>query len=140
MIAAADDWGATGCDEPLGIRASVTPGSTTSLRPMRLIETEGDFPTAEPVGNAGTLMAFNPGRSSSDSFAWSLLPATGTARARARLLDKGGWLNAGEQPLAPANDGWYLIAWTHANRKNNPSSRYERLSVTTIASTAPQSS
>ncbi|MGO9974511.1 MAG: hypothetical protein ACLP01_17260 [Solirubrobacteraceae bacterium] len=120
VIAAADDWGATGCDDPLGIRASVTPGSGTSLQPTRLIQTNGDYPVAEPVGDAGTLMVFNPGLASSDSFAWSFLPATGAARARAPLLDIGGYWNTGQQNLAPANNGWCLITWTHANRNYNP--------------------
>lgn len=121
VIAAAEDW-ATGCDAPLGIRTSVTPGSSTSrsLRPMGLIQREGDFPIAEPVGNAGTLMVFNSGLASSDSFSSSFLPLTSAAPARALLLDRGGYWNTDEQALSPSNNGWYLITWTHANRKNNP--------------------
>lgn len=120
VIAAADEWHATGCDAPLGVRASVTRGRSTSLEPMRLIQTQGDFPLAEPVGNAGAVMVFNPGLASSNSFAWSFLPAASTAHVPASLLDNGGWWNTGQQTLAPANTGWYLITWTHANRKVNP--------------------
>jgi hypothetical protein len=119
VIAAADDW-ATGCDDPLGIRGSVTPGGSARLEPMRLIQTSGDYPVAEPIANAGTQMVFNPGLAASDSFASSFLPAGSVAGARAVLLDHGGWWNTGQQTLAPANDGWYLITWTHANRRNNP--------------------
>ena len=120
VIAAADAWGATGCDAPLGVRASVTHGSSTSLEPMQLIQTQGDFPLAQPVGNAGTVIVFNPGLASSNSFAWSFLPATSTAHVPASLLDNGGWWNTGQQTLTTANSGWYLIAWTHANRRANP--------------------
>jgi hypothetical protein len=120
LIAAANDWGAAGCGKPLGIRASITQARATHLQPMRLIQTTGDFPLAETVGNAGTVMVFNPGVASSNSFAWSFLPASSTPRSPASLLDSGGWWNAVQQPLAPANNGWYLIAWTHANRNSNP--------------------
>lgn len=119
VIAAAEEWSATGCDAPLGVRASVTRGRSTSLEPMRLIQTQGDFPLAEPVGNAGAVIAFNPGLASSNSFAWSFLPAASAARVPASLLDNGGWRNTGQQALASANSGWYLITWTHANRKIN---------------------
>jgi hypothetical protein len=120
VIAAADAWGATGCDAPLGVRASVTRGSGTSLEPMQLIKSQGDYPLAEPVGNAGAVMVFNPGLASSASLAWSFLPATGLAHVPVALLDSGGSWNTGQQTLAPANRGWYLTTWTHANRKNNP--------------------
>jgi hypothetical protein len=120
VIAAADDWG-TGCDDPLGIRASVTPPGSTNLQPMRAIQTEGDWPIAEPVGRAGTVWVFNSGLASSDSFSSSFLPATGIAHTRTSLLDNGGFWNTGQQLLAPANNGWYVITWSHANRKANPS-------------------
>jgi hypothetical protein len=55
-----------------------------------------------------------------DFFAWSFLRANSPAQARAPLLDHGGWWNTGRQTLASANNGWYLITWTHANRNSNP--------------------
>ncbi len=112
VIAAADDW-AVGCNDPLRIRASVTPGGGTSLHPMRLIQTQGDFPMAEPVGNTGAVIAFNPGLASSDSLASAFLSTTGSAPVRAQMLDNGGWMNSGGPSLAPANNGWYLITWKH---------------------------
>jgi hypothetical protein len=66
------------------------------------------------------MMTFNPGQASSDSFGWSFLPATSTTHVGARRLDTGGWWNTGQKTLAPANTGWYLITWTHANRRDNP--------------------
>jgi hypothetical protein len=119
VIAAADDWG-SGCDDPLGVRASVTPAGSTNLQPMQAIQTEGDWPIAEPVGWAGTVWVFNSGLASSDSFSSSFLPETGIAHARTSLLDNGGFWNTGQQLLAPANNGWYVITWSHANRKANP--------------------
>jgi hypothetical protein len=41
------------------------------------------------------------------------------ADARTSLLDHGGFWNTGQQLLAPANNGWYVITWSHANRKSN---------------------
>ena len=119
VIAAENDWG-TGCDKPLGVRASMTPAGSANLQPMRSIQTEGDWPLAEPVGRAGTVMVFNSGLASSDSFSSSFLPATGAAHARTSLLDNGGFWNTGQQLLAPANNGWYVITWSHANRRANP--------------------
>jgi hypothetical protein len=120
VIAAANGWGATGCDDPLGIWASVTPGARRGLEPMRPIQTNGDFPFAEPVGNRGTVVAFNPGPASAGSLGWSFVTRTGPAPAGTSLLDEGGWWNTGQPILAPANNGWYLITWTHANRRDNP--------------------
>ncbi|HEY5428984.1 MAG TPA: hypothetical protein VIK04_07675 [Solirubrobacteraceae bacterium] len=119
VIAAENDWG-TGCDEPLGVRASVTPAGSPHLRLMRSIQTQGDWPIAEPVGRAGTVLVFNSGLASSDAFSSSFLPATGAARARTSLLDNGGFWNTGQQLLAPANNDWYVITWSHANRRANP--------------------
>jgi hypothetical protein len=119
VIAAADDWG-TGCDKPLGVRASVTTAGSANLRPMHKIQTEGDWPIAEPVGEAGTVWVFNSGLASSGSFSSSFLPATGIAHSRTSLLDKGGFWNYGQQLLSPANNGWYVITWSHANRRTNP--------------------
>ena len=121
VIAASHGWSATGCDQPLGVRASVTHGRTSSVSPMRLIEPEGDFPVAEPAGNAGTVMVENAGGAPSDSLGWSWLPTTGTNASKRALLDaRGLWDSAAQTNLAPAVNGWYVIAWTHANRKNNP--------------------
>jgi hypothetical protein len=119
VIAAGNDWG-TGRDEPLGVRASVTPPGSQNLRLMRSIQTQGDWPIAEPVGRASTVMVFNSGLASSDSFSSSFLPANGAAHARTSLLDKGGFWNTGQQRLAPATNGWYVITWSHANRHDNP--------------------
>lgn len=113
VIAAANDWG-TGCNAPLGIRAATTRGSGTGVGPMRLIEREGDWPVAVPVGNRGTVMAFNAGVSHSRSLAWSFLPATGSLRMSAPLLDRGGYWNTGQETLTPVHGGWYLITWTHS--------------------------
>jgi hypothetical protein len=118
VIAAESDWG-TGCDAPLGVRASVTPAGSPHLQPTRTIQTKGDWPTAEPIGRAGTMMVFNSGLASSDSFSSSFLPATDAARTRTSLLDNGGFWNTGQQLLAPANNGWYVITWSHANRRAN---------------------
>jgi hypothetical protein len=63
VIAAENDWG-TGCDKPLGVRASVTAAGSPNLQLMRSIQTEGDWPIAEPVGRAGTVMVFNSGLAS----------------------------------------------------------------------------
>ena len=60
-------------------------------------------------------MVFNPGLASDDSFASSFLSTTGTAPGRAQMLDNGGWLDTGAPSLSPANDGWYLITWTHGS-------------------------
>lgn len=113
VIAAANDWG-TGCNAPLGIRAATTLGSGTRVGLMRLIQREGDWPVATPVGNHGTVMAFNAGLSYSRSFAWSFLPAAGMLSTPAPLLDRGGYWNTGQQTLTPVNGGWYLITWTHS--------------------------
>ncbi len=119
VIAAENDW-STGCDKPLGIRASMTPAGDPNLQPTRSIQTKGDWPIAEPVGRGGTVVVFNSGLASSDSFSSSFLPATGAARARTSLLDNGGFWNTGQQLLAPAINGWYVITWSHANRRANP--------------------
>lgn len=119
VIAAAADWH-TGCDKPLGVWASVTSARAANLQPMREIETKGDWPIAQPVGRAGTAMVFNSGLAASDSFASSFLPAAGVARSQTSLLDHGGFWNTGQQLLAPANNGWYVITWSHANRRANP--------------------
>lgn len=97
VIAAADGWGATGCDQPLGVRASITHGRTSSVAPMRLIEREGDFPVAEPAGNPGTVMVVNAGIASSDSLGWSWLSTTGTSPSKPALLDAGGLWNSALQ-------------------------------------------
>ena len=117
VIAAATGIDATGCDIPLGVWAAVT---HSTPRTMRRIEANGDFPVAEPVGSAGTIVALNPGRERANSFGWSIVSSTGSAPLRATLLDRGGWWNTGQTPLSPANNGWYLLTWTHANRHNNP--------------------
>jgi hypothetical protein len=117
VIAAASGSDATGCDVPLGVWAAVT---HSAPRAMRRIEANGDFPVAEPVGRAGTVVALNPGRPRANSFGWSVVSSTGSAPARATLLDRGGWWNTGQTPLSPANNGWYLLTWTHANRHSNP--------------------
>jgi len=119
VIAAAADWG-IGCDAPLGVRASVTPAGARYLEPMREIQTEGDWPIAEPVGRAGTAMVFNSGLAASDSFSSSFMTATSVAHFHTSLLDRGGFWNTGQQLLAPANNGWYVITWSHANRRANP--------------------
>jgi hypothetical protein len=41
VLAAENDWG-TGCDTPLGVRASVTPAGSPHLQPTRTIQTRGD--------------------------------------------------------------------------------------------------
>jgi hypothetical protein len=120
VIAAANDWGGTGCDKPLGVRASVTAASSAKLAPMRLIQSEGDWPIAEPAGQAGTVMVFNSGLARSDSFSSSFLPAATGTPATTSLLDRGGFYNTGQQLLAPTSNGWYLITWSHANRRDNP--------------------
>jgi hypothetical protein len=119
VIAAASGFDGTGCDVPLGVWAAVTHGAP---RAMRRIEANGDFPVAEPVGSAGTVVALNPGRARGNSFGWSIVSGTGSATSRATLLDRGGWWNTGQTPLSSANNGWYLLAWTHAsaNPHNNP--------------------
>ena len=119
VIAAENDWG-TGCDDPLGVRASMTPPGTPNMQPMRSIQTEGDWPIAEPAGRAGTVMVFDSGLASSDSFSSSFLPTTDAEHAHTTLLDNGGFWNTGQQLLAPANNGWYVITWSHANRRANP--------------------
>jgi hypothetical protein len=119
VIAAAADWG-TGCDKPLGVWASVTAAGAANLQPMQEIQAKGDWPIAEPVGRTGTAMVFNSGLASSDSFSSSFLRATGVARSQTSLLDHGGFWNTGQQLLAPATNGWYVITWSHANRRVNP--------------------
>ena len=86
VIAAENDWG-TGCDTPLGVRASVTPAGSRNLQPLRSIQTTGDSPIAEPAGPTGTVMVFNSGLASSDSFSSSFLPAAGAAHARTSLAE-----------------------------------------------------
>jgi hypothetical protein len=119
VIAAADDWG-VGCNDPLGVRASITPGSRTGLQPMRLISDQGDYPSAEPDGDAGTVVVLNPGLSYSDSIGSAFVPAHSTTRPRTQLLDNGGFWNTGQQSLTPVNSGWYLVTWTHANSNDDP--------------------
>lgn len=119
VIAAADDWG-VGCDAPLGVRVSVTQATSTKVRPMRLIQAEGDWPIAEPVGQAGTVWVLNSGLASADAFSSSFLPAAGSVHPRTSLLDGGVFWNTGAQLLAPASNGWYVITWSHANRRDNP--------------------
>ena len=120
VIAAADDWTATGCDDALGVHASVTRATNTRLQPMHLIQREGQLPVAEPVGRAGTLMVFNPGPRFNNSLAWSLLSANRAADGRPSVLDDNGWWNTDDQALAQANNGWCLITWTHASSNFNP--------------------
>lgn len=119
VLAAADDWG-NGCDDQLGLRAAVTSGPSSPLQPMQLIRTDGDYPVAQPVGDIGTAIAFNPGSASSGAFGWMFLPGNSSGPAPNAVLDNGGYWNTGEPTLAPANDGWYLVTWTHANARANP--------------------
>ncbi len=119
VIAAAADWD-LGCDKPLGVWASMTPPGAATVRPMQEIHTQGDWPIAEPTGPAGTAMVFNAGTASSDSFSSSFLPAAGVTHSHTSRLDNDGFWNTGQQLLAPANSGWYVITWSHANRRTNP--------------------
>jgi hypothetical protein len=112
---------AAGCENFFGIRASVTHGSTTAVEPTRLIATYGAYPALVPVGNDGTLIAFNPGIVPYQSLAWSRLSANPNGRVAVRVLDHGGAFNSASQDqLAATDNGEYVIAWPHANTDVNP--------------------
>lgn len=115
VIAAADkEEEDLGCDDPLGVWASVTPANTTRIAAMQKIRKDGDFPVAEPIGRAGTVAAYDAGPAISDSFGSLLIPPSGPASSRALMLDRGGlWNSALQSALAPVSNGWYLLAWEH---------------------------